>query len=92
MIAGLALATFGVIFGAISWWRSALTDIPATTGTVMIATLPIILGFQLLLSFVNYDIANEPKVPLQRLVVSSDEPIPRRKMASDPQSEADIGG
>ena len=33
----------------------------APTGTVVIPTLLIILGFQLLLSAVNYDITNYPK-------------------------------
>ena len=37
----------------------------ASTGTVMVAMLPIILGFQLLLNFLAFDMANEPKLPLQ---------------------------
>ena len=37
----------------------------ASTGTVMVAVLPIILGFQLLLNFLAFDMANEPKHPLQ---------------------------
>jgi hypothetical protein len=36
----------------------------ASTGTAMIATLPVILGFQLLLSFLGFDMGNEPKEPL----------------------------
>jgi len=32
----------------------------APTGTVMVATLPVLLGFQLVLSFLNYDIRNVP--------------------------------
>jgi hypothetical protein len=34
----------------------------------MIAVLPIILGFQLLLSFVNFDINNVPKKPLGKIL------------------------
>ena len=37
----------------------------ASTGTVMIAVLPVILGFQMLLNFLAFDMANEPKRPLQ---------------------------
>ena len=37
----------------------------ASTGTVMIAVLPIILGFQLLLNFLAFDMGNEPKTPIQ---------------------------
>lgn len=67
LIAGVLLLGFGGIFGATEWERSIRTDVPATTGTVILATLPIILGFQLLLSFLSYDIANEPEVPLQKV-------------------------
>ena len=37
----------------------------ASTGTVMIAVLPIILGVQFLLNFLSFDMANEPRVPIQ---------------------------
>lgn len=68
LLTGVVLLTFGSIFGAVQWWRSIVTDVPATTGTVMLAVLPIIVGFQLLISFFAYDIANEPRTPLQRLM------------------------
>lgn len=62
---GLLLFLFGVIFGAVNWWQSLYTNIPTPTGTIMLAMVTTILGFQLLLSFLNYDISNEPSVPLQ---------------------------
>ena len=46
---GLPLLLFGVIFGAYHWAESAITDVPATAGTVMIAVLPILVGVQMLL-------------------------------------------
>ena len=58
---------FGIIFGSTQWWHSISTEIPASSGTVILATLPIILGFQLLLSFITFDISNEPSIPLQRV-------------------------
>lgn len=61
--AGVALFWFGVIFGAISFSEAASRGVPATTGTVMIAVLPIILGFQLLLAFLGYDVSNVPTRP-----------------------------
>jgi glycosyltransferase involved in cell wall biosynthesis len=69
LLGGLALLMFGAIFGLVHWWQSADSGVVATTGTVMLAVLPIILGFQLLLSFLAYDIANEPRAPLQRFAV-----------------------
>lgn len=61
LILGTLLMLFGVIFGTIRWVHSAQTGIPATTGTVMLAAMPVILGFQLLLSAVTYDMQNVPR-------------------------------
>lgn len=65
-VVGNLLLLFGCIFGAVAWANSVSSGIPASAGTVMLAGLPIILGFQLLLSFLNYDIQNEPQRPLER--------------------------
>jgi dolichol-phosphate mannosyltransferase len=66
-LCGIPLLLFGLAFGLRHWAASLHSGIPATTGTVMLAMLPIILGFQLLLSAIGYDIGNRPTVPLQRL-------------------------
>ena len=68
LLFGALLMGFGVLFGAFGWYASSASGTPATTGTVMLAVLPIILGFQLLLSFVGFDMANEPRVPIQPAV------------------------
>ena len=65
LVFGFALTGFGVVFGSLEWARSIDSGQAASTGTVMIATLPIILGFQLLLNFLSVDIGNEPRIPLQ---------------------------
>ena len=52
---------FGFIFGGIHWASSLETLHPATAGTVLLAGLPIILGFQSLLAFLHYDLANIPQ-------------------------------
>ena len=64
VILGPFLILFGSMFGGYHWWLSSATGVPATTGSVMIAALPIIVGMQLFLSFVNFDIQNEPREPL----------------------------
>ena len=66
MIFGSIMFIFGITWGGIHWLDSISTGNTATTGTIMIAVLPIILGFQLLLSFLTFDITNEPKVAIQR--------------------------
>jgi glycosyltransferase involved in cell wall biosynthesis len=71
LIVGSLMFAFGLVIGINAWSASTNTGIPATAGTVMLAGLPIILGFQLLLSFLNYDIQNQPGLPLARLARQS---------------------
>ena len=63
---GAALWWFGFFFGINAYFDSAATGQPATTGTVMLSVLPLILGFQLLLAFISYDIENIPTKPRHR--------------------------
>ncbi len=56
---------FGFIFGGLHWIEYARMDVLASSGTVMLAALPTILGTQLLVGFVNFDMANSPKLPIQ---------------------------
>jgi len=64
--AGLALMIFGLWFGLASFFAAQDAGRAATAGQVTISALGIILGFQLLLSFLSYDIQSEPKLPRQR--------------------------
>jgi glycosyltransferase involved in cell wall biosynthesis len=80
LLAGTALTLFGAIFGILEWRRSSLTGEPATTGTVMLSVLPLILGFQLLLAFLHHDVARTPRSPIQtkinrrKVLISGGEP------------------
>lgn len=65
LLFGLLMLGFGAVFGGVAWWGSVASGEVASTGTVMIAVLPIILGFQLLLGFLGFDMTNEPKAPIQ---------------------------
>lgn len=56
LVAGLLLACFGGIFGGYEWFESNLTGIPRPIGTVMLAALPFLMGFQLLLAGAMYDV------------------------------------
>ena len=68
LLVGVPMFLFGVAVGAHAWYHSIVTDTTATSGTVMLAALPIILGFQLLLSWLNYDVASEPRQVLHLLL------------------------
>ncbi|MBI5539974.1 MAG: glycosyltransferase family 2 protein [Bacteroidia bacterium] len=65
LIFGIILFLFGFSHGLNNWIGNSYYHIPTPSGTVMLAALPIILGFQLLLSALNFDINNVPKTPLQ---------------------------
>ncbi|MDW8186266.1 MAG: glycosyltransferase family 2 protein, partial [Anaerolineae bacterium] len=58
---GLICMLSGGGFGVYHWVRSAVYGIPASAGTVMIAAILIILGFQLLLQSVVLDIHEVPR-------------------------------
>lgn len=64
LMAGCLFLPFGVIFGAIQWSESVSSGVAVSAGTVMLAALPTLLGGQLLLSFMAYDMATQPRVPL----------------------------
>jgi len=58
---GVPFFLLGSIYGIVNFVKYMNANTVAPTGTVVIPTLLIILGFQLLLSAVNYDITNYPK-------------------------------
>ena len=60
-ILGLMLCGFALVFGGYQWIKNASQNIPTPTGTIMLAALPLILGFQLLLQAVVLDIQNTPR-------------------------------
>lgn len=59
--AGLVLFLFGTVFGAYHWIHNAVRNIPTPTGTVILAAMPVILGFQLLLQALVLDVQNSPR-------------------------------
>lgn len=63
---GLPLLLFGTWVGATSWIEGSQRNEPATAGTVMLAALPVIVGVQLVLAFLSYDMSNVPREPLHK--------------------------
>lgn len=63
LTAGTVLTAFGLIFGGIKWWQAAKTGVTSSMGTIMIATLAILLGVQFLVQAINFDIQTSPKRP-----------------------------
>ncbi len=66
LIIGLLLAIFGISFGLYHWLASANLGTSTPAGTVMLAAMPLLVGIQLILQFLGYDIASVPKRPLHK--------------------------
>lgn len=56
ILVGLPSFLFGLIFGLCEWIHYASISSPSPTGTIMVAVLTFILGFQMLLAAAQYDI------------------------------------
>lgn len=63
---GSFMLLFGVLFGGYNWLESASRGITTPTGTIMLAAIPLLMGLQLVLAFIGYDIASVPTRPLHR--------------------------
>jgi glycosyltransferase involved in cell wall biosynthesis len=63
-LCGSLLCLVGLVFGLSRWARSVTTDQSATSGTVMLAALPTLIGVQLLIAFLHYDVSHVPTEPL----------------------------
>ena len=64
LMVGIPLLLFGGIFGVTKWIEYASQNIPAPTGTVMLPTLSVILGIQILLSAIEIDMNSAPRKPI----------------------------
>jgi len=65
LVAGVALLIFGTVFG-VTTWIDAHDKYYASAGTVMLFGMSMIIGVQMLLGFLQYDISNVPVVPVQK--------------------------
>jgi hypothetical protein len=59
---------WGGIFGAYMWTELAARGLFASSGTVMLAAMPFLLGAQFLMGFIAYDIQQVPREPVHRLL------------------------
>jgi hypothetical protein len=62
ILIGLLFMFSGGCFGIFEWWCSISTDTPRTTGTVILATVPILMGFQLFLNTLMFDVQFSSRV------------------------------
>lgn len=64
LLVGAAMLVFGTTYGVYHWWQSAHAHEATATGIIMLAAIPVVLGLQLLLAFMAYDIASVPRLPM----------------------------
>ena len=64
LLVALPMLGFGIVFGILKWYEGSNMGVIVSSGTVMLSALPIILSLQLLLSAIQYDIYNQPKLPI----------------------------
>jgi glycosyltransferase involved in cell wall biosynthesis len=68
---GTLLLLFGGVFGVSEWVRAGVAGVTASAGTVMLAGLPILVGVQMILGFLAFDIMAVPKTPIQVILGES---------------------
>lgn len=66
LLLGCILIIFGTVFGVLQWTEASRLETVASSGTVMLSAVPILIGLQLLLAFLSFDIASVPRRPLNR--------------------------
>lgn len=71
LLLAVPLILFSLIYGLSTWAGAASQGAAATSGQVMIAALPLIVAVQLLLAFIQYDVASTPSQPLAGLFSGS---------------------
>lgn len=65
LLFGSVLFLFGAIFGAYHWIWGAIHHQRTQTGTVIVAAVPFIMGFQLLLQALVLDVQNSPRADIR---------------------------
>jgi hypothetical protein len=60
---GILMFVFGILFGSYHWFESAQHGVATPAGTVMLSALPMLMGLQLIMAFLGYDIASVPNRP-----------------------------
>jgi dolichol-phosphate mannosyltransferase len=63
---GVGMLLFGSVFGGYHWIASARSGIAAPFGTVMLASITVLMGLQFVLAFIAHDISSTPRRVLHR--------------------------
>ncbi len=61
---GMAMILFGMGYGGYHWYQSSQANLVTPAGTVVLSAISLVMGLQLLLAFIGFDIANVPAKPV----------------------------
>jgi hypothetical protein len=64
LVVGTAMVAVGTGWGLRAWAHGSQTDTFASSGQVMLAALPILIGVQLILAFLSFDMSSTPRTAL----------------------------
>ncbi|MCB2016696.1 MAG: glycosyltransferase [Hydrogenophaga sp.] len=64
LVMGPLLLAVGTAYGLSQWHTSATLDVMTAPGTVMLAAMPVLMGFQLILAFLSHDMQSVPKIAI----------------------------
>lgn len=78
LLFGVLLSVFGAGLGVFRWLDSMVHGVATPFGVIMFAALPILIGLQLILAFLAFDIANVP-----RRAIAQDLPLDKFSPVND---------
>lgn len=64
LLFSIPLLLIGLVYGTTHWIEGIRSGSPTAPGVVMAAALPLIIGTQFLLSWLNYDVSVQPSQPI----------------------------
>lgn len=68
---GVILFLFGILFGMWNWVHAFQNEISTPAGTIMLSALPTLMGLQLILSFLAYDISSTPDEAIHPMLLEN---------------------
>ncbi len=68
LLLSIPLVIFGSVYGIYHWFHAVITSTQSAPGIVMAAALPLIIGTQFGLSWLNFDVSNQPRFPIHNLL------------------------
>jgi glycosyltransferase involved in cell wall biosynthesis len=81
LILGIFAVLFGSIVGTTSWVSAHQEGTFASAGTVMLSAMPIIVGMQMILGFLSYDINSVPRIPFhKRCLAAYSRPLTKNRV------------